>query len=311
MLNSRALIRCFNSNRFFTSSTKATRYNFLIIDGYSKDGRDDLVKNKCSTAGKLYQKMLSKCSLPYKIDSDIIYPTDDNFNINNIDFNKYHGITWTGSSLTAYEDHKPEVKNQLDLCKYIFNLGIPQFGSCWALQICAKVAGATIAKNIKGREMGIGRNIRLTNEGRSHLLYHGKSNIFNVYSSHEDEVTHIPAHIQILSSNNHSYIQALDIQYLNGTAWTIQYHPEYDLLELAYLIQARTNKLIQMNFFQNQQAVLTYSNELIELYNNPNRYDISWKYGIDEYVLDENIRFIEPKNWIKYQVEPYYLTAIS
>lgn len=29
-----------------------------------------------------------------------------------------------------------------------------------------------------------------------------------------------------------------------------------------------------------------------------------WKYGIDQDVLDDNIRTIEVRNWIKYQVMP-------
>ena len=35
-----------------------------------------------------------------------------------------------------------------------------------------------------------------------------------------------------------------------------------------------------------------------ELFNNPNRFDLMWKLGIDEDILDDNIRQIEVKNFV-------------
>ena len=32
----------------------------------------------------------------------------------------------------------------------------------------------------------------------------------------------------------------------------------------------------------------------------PTRFDLRWKYGIDEDVLDEDIRTVEPANWVQY-----------
>ena len=69
------------------------------------------------------------------------------------------------------EDHKPEVKAQIDLAKAIADAHLPQFGSCWGAQLAAIVGGGKCKKNPKGREMGIARKIALTPEGRDHPMY--------------------------------------------------------------------------------------------------------------------------------------------
>ncbi|MBT4888364.1 MAG: type 1 glutamine amidotransferase, partial [Rhodospirillales bacterium] len=52
----------------------ADKIKFLVLDGYSKAGRDDLKAGGASTAGELYDKMLKQC-LPGSV-IDIIYPGD-------------------------------------------------------------------------------------------------------------------------------------------------------------------------------------------------------------------------------------------
>ena len=42
------------------------------------------------------------------------------------------------------------------------------FGSCWGLQVITAAAGGSVRKNPKGREIGFGRGIRLTEAGRKH-----------------------------------------------------------------------------------------------------------------------------------------------
>ncbi len=60
----------------------------------------------------------------------------------------------------------------------------------WAAQIAVVAAGGKCGKNPKGREMGIGRKMGLTSEGRVHPMFVGRSTVFDAYISHYDEVLH-------------------------------------------------------------------------------------------------------------------------
>jgi GMP synthase (glutamine-hydrolysing) len=128
--------RCFSS--------RAQRpLNFLIVDGYSKDGRDKLMAGGCTLAGILYQRMLARCSEPWvsitTLDpcinqhliqgaaSRIVYPTDADNLDGDLNLMQYDGICWTGSSLTIYEDD-PLVKKQIEFAKKLYKTGIPMFG---------------------------------------------------------------------------------------------------------------------------------------------------------------------------------------
>ena len=74
----------------------------------------------------------------------------------------YAGVLWPGCNLTVYQTDDPRVKTMIDLCDRVFEAGVPQFGTCWGIQLPVFVAGGEVKANPKGREMGIGRKIRLT-----------------------------------------------------------------------------------------------------------------------------------------------------
>src|ERR1022692_3867933 len=85
----------------------------------------------------------------------------------------YDGIAITGSSLHVY-DGGPSVMRQIELVRAALTTGTPLFGSCWGLQVITAAAGGRVRKNPKGREIGFGRGIRLTEAGRKHPMYVGK-----------------------------------------------------------------------------------------------------------------------------------------
>ena len=85
----------------------------------------------------------------------------------------------------------------------------------------------------------------------------------------------------------------------------MQYHPEYDLHELARLTYCRRQKLIDLGFFKDMMSADEYVDDLENLHIDPSRYDIAWKLGIDADVMDETIRLCETRNFIKYLALPY------
>lgn len=251
------------------SKRKNVPLKMLVIDGYAKEGREDLVKGGASTAGDLYRKMFDFAS-PVGAVSDIVYPADTDFALP--DLTKYDGIGWTGCSLTIYSG-EDRVTKQMEICKKFFDMGIPQFGSCWAAQMAAAVAGGKVVKNLHpaGREMFVARKIELNDAGRAHPMYEGKNTVFDAWISHDDEIVKLPSNAQSLCSNPWTGIQACDVKFSNGRFWAVQYHPEYDIFEMARLMHCRIEKMTRLGFFAKPEDGHQMVKDLTDLHHNPNR----------------------------------------
>ena len=172
----RSLASCFallKPRSLSTSVRSRRKLRFLVIDGYAPEGRDDLRDGGASTAGDLYEQMLQRSSPQYvETACDQVFPADPDFNPAHVDIASYDGVAYTGSSLTVYEGHKPEVAQQLAFAKDVFRSGVPQYGSCFALQIAAVVLGGVcVANPMHGREMFLSRKIQLTPSGIGHPMF--------------------------------------------------------------------------------------------------------------------------------------------
>lgn len=281
----------------------STSYRFLIIDGYSKQSRDDLAAAGMALAWKLYANMLERW-LPAS-EYDTLLPSDEGVQMPTAsELEKYHGIIWTGCNLCINDTDNPSVVAQIELAKQAYEIGIPSWGSCWGIQMAVVAAGGEVVQNPKGREMGIARKISLTSEGIDHPLYEGKAPVFEAYISHDDMVLKMPSGGKILSGNSFTAIQSAEVIHKNGTFWAVQYHPEYDLNEMASLIVAREEKLTNLGFFKGKADFLDLVGKMKELFANPDRKDLRWQLAIDDDVLDVNIRQREFKNWINNLVLP-------
>jgi GMP synthase (glutamine-hydrolysing) len=275
---------------------------FLVIDGYYRDGREELAAGGATPAGDLYARMLKRCLPGSHV--DIIYPADPGVALpKGAGLTSYNGIAWTGSSLTIHADD-PGVASQIELAKTAFEAKVPGFGSCWAAQIAVAAAGGRCAANPRGREMGIARKISLTPEGRAHPMYTGKISVFDAFISHEDEITHLPPGAISLASNAFCSVQAVSVTHKGGTFWAVQYHPEYDLHELARLTYCRIEKLVSRGFFADGDAARDYILKLETLHQDPSRKDLAWLLGIDADVTSEDVRQAEVQNWIERLVLP-------
>lgn len=111
-------------------------------------------------------------------------------------------------------------------------------------------------------------------------------------------MTRLPDGATLLASNAHTRVQALEVRYLNGVFWATQYHPEYDLLEMARLIAARAEALIREGFFANAAVAREMVDRLEALARDPGRKDLRWALAIDDDLLDERLRSRELRNWL-------------
>ena len=276
----------------------------LVVDGYAREGREDLRAGGATTAGELYKKMLEDCS-PGGAEVEILCPADPDASLpKGTALAQFDGIAWTGSSLTIHQPD-PKVTPQIEFARAAYEAGVPSFGSCWAAQIAVVAAGGLCAVNPRGREMGIARKIALTDAGRGHPLYFGKKTVFDAFISHDDEITHLPPGGVLLASNDHSVVQSVAVTHKGGTFWGLQYHPEYDLHELARLCYCRKQKLTDKGFFNDLDAAQSFVDQLEALHQDPSRKDIAWLLGIDQDVMSEDVRQAEVRNWIEQLVLPH------
>ncbi len=277
------------------------KLNFLIVDGYPKPSREQFDKFRVKLAGVLYAELLQR-HLPgaeYKI----LYTSDPEAKIPDMEELKaYDAVLWPGCNLTVYHDQDERVNKMTKICDDSFELGLAQFGSCWAAQLAVYVAGGEVAPNIKGREMGLARKVFLTEEGKKHPMYEGKTQVFDGFISHDDIITKMPEGAVSLASNDFTPIQSVDVSFKNGVFWAPQYHPEYDLYLVAGLITAREEKLSGEGYFRSHEDLVKFVEDLKTIYKDPSRKDLRWKYGIDDDVLSDDIRELEFANWVKYQI---------
>ena len=234
---------------------------------------------------------------------DVCYPADPGTNLPIGGLEGYDGVAITGSTLNVY-DGGPEVTGQIGLAREVLKAKTPLFGSCWGLQVVTVAAGGTVRANPKGREIGIGRRIALTQAGRTHPMYRGKGSVFDAVTVHLDEVEILAPGTTVLAANAQSGVQAAEIAVDGAVAWGTQYHPEFSLGDMAAIVRRYGSRLMQEGFFADAAARDNYVADLETLDRNPDDKPLAWRYGMDETVLDRRVRSTEIANWIAHQVLP-------
>jgi GMP synthase (glutamine-hydrolysing) len=269
---------------------------FLVCDAYPREGRLGLERAGATLAGRLYERLLRKLEPQARV--DLICPADADAAVPaGAGLADYDGVVWTGSSLTIYAGEDGRVRREIELARAVYDAGVPSFGSCWAAQLSVVAAGGQCAANPKGREFGISRRIALTGEGRAHPMYRGKAPVFDGFTSHADEVTVLPASGQLLASNDFSRVQAVAVE-SGGVFWAVQYHPEYDLHEVARLSVFRMEELIRQGTFRDRADADEFVGCLEALHDDPERHDLKQLLDVGASLLDEAERTREVRNWI-------------
>lgn len=213
----------------------------------------------------------------------------------------YAGLVITGSALHAY-DQTAAVSDQIALMVEAAEHGLPIFGSCWGLQIAAIAAGGTVARSPRGREVGFARKIALTDAGRNHPMFADKNPVFDAPCIHYDEVSVLPAGAILLATNAHSAVQAALIPLGKSIVWAVQYHPEFDLAQIAQLNRLDQDDMIAQGFFADHAAIAAHNDKLEALHADRSRADLAWQLGIDGDIVDDRQRRAEIIAWIESEV---------
>ncbi len=272
----------------------------LILDCYDAQGISNLERIGSTRAGLLYQRLLE--TIIPQAEYDILEISLASSELpKGVDLTSVDGLVWTGSNMTIHQVDDL-VRNNISFAQKGYELGIPQFGSCWAAQVAAVAAGGACAASPKGREFGLGRKITLTEEGKKHPLFKNKPHAFDCYTTHADIVTALPDGAVCLAYNAFAPIQALAIDHKQGSFWATQYHPEFDCHEIARLTDLRRDELTDQGLFQSTDDVDIYIDLLEQLHQDPTRTDIQYLLAIDDDVLDQKNLYREARNWVEHKI---------
>jgi GMP synthase (glutamine-hydrolysing) len=124
-----------------------------------------------------------------------------------------NGLILSGGPASVYENNAPQVDPQ------IFSLGIPILGICYGLMQMAHHLGGSVRFTGR-REYGAG-TLEVTNGSQ---LFDGLGNSVDVWNSHGDEVTKLPAGFRVAARTEGSPFAAVEdpARRLYG----LQFHPE-------------------------------------------------------------------------------------
>lgn len=269
----------------------------LLLEGNTADRRAGARELQVRSSSEIYAVAIS-AEFP-EIELDVLNGADPGELIPyGRTWSDYDGFVITGSSLHAY-DTLFAVTHQIELTQQAAEAGLPIFGSCWGLQILSVATGGKVELNPKGREVGIARKIYLTPQGENHPMFREKAPVFDSVCIHYDEVTRLPEDATLLASNSHSEVQAALIPIGKTVAWAVQYHPEFDLRQLAQLYTLYANDMVRQGFFASNDELASYSKQLTRLADNPADAGLAWQLGMDRDVLDDKRRRAEIIAWIK------------
>ncbi|KPJ79076.1 MAG: hypothetical protein AMJ54_00960 [Deltaproteobacteria bacterium SG8_13] len=274
-----------------------------ILNGYPKASRENFDLAGVGHPHDFFKDFLNR--YVQKVTVDVLFVADAGETLPaGAGLTSYDGYIWTGSDLTIYSTDDFRVSRQIELAREIYRAGVPSYGSCWGIQMAAVAAGGDVAKNPKGREWGIARRIVRTEDGRRSSMLAGKPDRYDGFIMHLDEVTRLPSGATLLATNEHTRVQALEVRYAKGIFWASQYHPEYNLQEMARLIAARAEPLVAEGFFKDTAQVRSHARDLQTLHEQPNSTELREKLAIGSDILTAEIREQELRNWMDFLVLP-------
>jgi len=274
----------------------------LIVEGNTREARELAEQAGSLTQSNLYEKTLhslrpdARCTIVFPADEDMELPDGEALEA-------YDGIIWTGSALNIYEN-EPASTRQIDFMKQCFKRKVKIFGSCWGLQVAVVATDGEVVRNEKGREVGIARDIITTDEGKNHPLYKGKRGPFDANAIHLDHVKSLPEGAIVLSANEMSEVQALEIRRGDAVFWGVQYHPEFDLEYMAFIVQKYKKMLVDEDICQDEVAAEKLAADFLTVHNDPGRNDIITDHKMTPDVLDPCCRLREISNWLDYLEQP-------
>ena len=148
------------------------------------------------------------------------------------------GIVFTGSGVN-WSTAAPEAAPLRSAMELALDSGRPVWGSCNGLQLASVVLGGSVGASPNGMEIGMARDLQMTEGGRTHSMLVGRQDGWAVPCIHRDEVQRMPEGAELLAGNVHSPVQAMVYEQGGVCFWGVQYHPEYRIGDVGLGVQGQ------------------------------------------------------------------------
>jgi len=161
------------------------------------------------------------------------------------------------------------IKKHINFASNCFTQKKKILAICWGLQVCSVAAGGKVNLGKKGAHIGIASDVIINNEGEKHFIYKDKKKIFTSPAFNFDEVSELPKNTTLLSSDKVNNVMGVSFNAESSEIIGLQYHPDYEYLQMLNLIDGRKERLfINKNFlneeeYQSHIAYIKSENELL------------------------------------------------
>ena len=210
-------------------------------------------------------------------------------------------FTGAGVSWSASDDEAAPVR---DVMATALATQKPVFGSCYGFQIGVAVIGGHVGANPAGPELAIARHVTVNDAGRGHPLYNAKTDQFDALCMHRDDVLSVDPSLEVLSSNNHTQIQAAASKTDEHCFWGVQYHPEFTYESIVNVL-----KRPSLESFENLQSlehclglqISSISHVIEDFTKLANGYDdgrLAEHYRLDDSITNLHTHRRELTNWL-------------
>ena len=256
--------------------------NILIVEGNIREDSEFFIKAAGASAADNLKNLILKIE-PSAI-TEIINPGHDDETTNALkDMSKYNGIVFTGGAMRI-NDMTDIIKKHINFASNCFNQKKKILAICWGLQVCTAAAGGKVNPGKKGAHIGIASDVIINNEGEKHFIYKDKKKIFTSPAFNFDEVSDLPKNAILLSSDKVNNVMGVSFNAGNSEIIGLQYHPDYEYVQMLKLIDGRKKRLFVNKNFLNEEEYESH---------------ISYIKSQNE-LLDFCNRTCEVRNWLKY-----------
>ncbi len=150
----------------------------------------------------------------------------------------YDAVVMSGSP-SSVRELEPWMSRAAEFMIEAAEGGTPVLGVCFGQQLLGHALGGRVIRNPKGREIG-SIEVKLNARGRKDPLFTGFPESFAIQCTHEDIVVDLPRSVDVLASNDNTFVQAIGYgRNLRG----VQFHPELPVDGMKSLILSRTAAL--------------------------------------------------------------------
>ena len=141
---------------------------------------------------------------------------------------RYDGVVVSGSQTSVYED-RDWIHEATAWVRRVHAAGVPILGICWGHQFIAQALGGRVV-DMDEYELGY-RQVSRVGEDQ---LFDGVPAQFVSFETHSDRVAELPTGAATLARND-AGLQAFRV----GSAWGVQFHPEYDRQTAEWVIESK------------------------------------------------------------------------